>query len=157
MAAIGSHNCCVSTVFQRFGLGPFRKILPPDLFVAAAREADGVPQRERPLIPEVVAWSMIYVGGVCVGGLGLRQRTGIIAPSYGFGRFLIRRITGEMKRSGSAAIKFRYLRISAKNNRRRPRRRSPNSLRRFDLAANSDHGVTRVPGAAVFSAGYRSQ
>ena len=62
MLAIGSRNCCASTVFQRFGLAPFRKILSPEVFAAAARRGDCAPKRERPLIPEVVAWLMMYVG-----------------------------------------------------------------------------------------------
>lgn len=62
MLSIGSQNACASTIFQRFGLAPFRGILPPEVFVAAAHDGGCAPRRERPLIPEVVAWLMMYVG-----------------------------------------------------------------------------------------------
>jgi len=62
MSSIGSHQRCALTVFQKFGLAPFRKILPPEIFKVSARQARCAPQRERPLIPEVVAWLMMYVG-----------------------------------------------------------------------------------------------
>lgn len=62
MASIGSHKVCASTILQRFGLAPFRGILAPDVFAAVAREADCAPKRDRPLIPEVVTWLMMYVG-----------------------------------------------------------------------------------------------
>ncbi len=62
MVSIGAHRRYAAILFQRFGLAPFREVLPPDLFAAAAREADCTPKRNRPLIPEVVAWLMMYVG-----------------------------------------------------------------------------------------------
>ncbi len=62
MLSIGYQKACASTIFQRFGLVPFRGILPPEVFVAAARDGGCAPRRERPLIPEVVAWLMMYVG-----------------------------------------------------------------------------------------------
>ncbi len=62
MSSIGSHRRCALTVFQKFGLAPFRGILPPEVFEQAALQADCAPRRERPLIPEVVAWLMMYVG-----------------------------------------------------------------------------------------------
>ena len=62
MAFIGSHLCYASLVFQKFGLAPFRGILPPEIFEEAACETRCAPRRERPLIPEVVAWLMMYVG-----------------------------------------------------------------------------------------------
>jgi hypothetical protein len=62
MVKIGSPRRCASTILQKFGLAPFRAILPPEVFVAAAREAGCAPKRQRPLIPEVVAWLMMYVG-----------------------------------------------------------------------------------------------
>jgi hypothetical protein len=62
MASIGSRRRCASTILQRFGLAPFREVLPPEVFTAAARKADCAPKRDRPLIPEVVAWLMMYVG-----------------------------------------------------------------------------------------------
>lgn len=62
MVPIGARRRYAAIIFQRFGLAPFREVLPPDLFVAAAREADCAPKRDRPLIPEVVAWLMMYVG-----------------------------------------------------------------------------------------------
>lgn len=62
MNAIDSRNRAASTVFRRFGLAPFRKIIPPDIFEEAARKAHCAPKRERLLVPEVVAWLMMYVG-----------------------------------------------------------------------------------------------
>lgn len=62
MASIGSHRRGALVVFQKFGLAPFRRILPPEIFAAAARAGCCAPQRDRPLIPEVVAWLMMYVG-----------------------------------------------------------------------------------------------
>ncbi len=62
MASIGSRHRCASLILQQFGLAPFREILPPEVFGAAAREADCTPKRNRPLIPEVVSWLMMYVG-----------------------------------------------------------------------------------------------
>jgi hypothetical protein len=62
MTSIGSVRPRASHIFQHFGLAPFRVILPPDEFAAAARRAGCEPQRRRPLIPEVVAWLMMYVG-----------------------------------------------------------------------------------------------
>ena len=62
MASIGPHKRGASLILQRFGLAPFREILPPEVFVTAACEADCAPKRKRPLIPEVVAWLMMYVG-----------------------------------------------------------------------------------------------
>ncbi len=62
MAFIGSHRRYASLVFQKFGLAPFRRILSPEVFAAAARAGRCAPRRDRPLIPEVVAWLMMYVG-----------------------------------------------------------------------------------------------
>lgn len=62
MSSIGSNQHCALTVFQKFGLAPFRDILPPEVFKESARQSRCSPQRERPLIPEVVAWLMMYVG-----------------------------------------------------------------------------------------------
>ena len=62
MGPIDAHHCSASVIFQRFGLAPFRGILSPDVFAAAARQAGCAPKRQRPLIPEVVAWLMMYVG-----------------------------------------------------------------------------------------------
>jgi hypothetical protein len=59
---IGSPRHCASTILQKFGLARFRGILPPEVFVAVAREAGCASKRQRPLIPEVVAWLMMYVG-----------------------------------------------------------------------------------------------
>jgi hypothetical protein len=62
MFAIGSARRDAVTLFQKFGLAPFRAILPPEEFASVARQTDCAPQRHRPLIPEVVAWLMMYVG-----------------------------------------------------------------------------------------------
>lgn len=62
MASIGSHGFYASLVFQKFGLAPFRRILSPEVFAAAADAGRCSPKRDRPLIPEVVAWLMMYVG-----------------------------------------------------------------------------------------------
>lgn len=61
MSFIGSSRPVSAVLFQRFGIGPFRSILTPSDFASAAGEAGCAPQRERPLIPEVVCWLMMYV------------------------------------------------------------------------------------------------
>ena len=62
MSPIGCPRRCALAVFQKFGLAPFRGILPPEIFKEAAHKAHCAPRRERPPIPEVVAWLMMYVG-----------------------------------------------------------------------------------------------
>ena len=62
MSLIGFHRRFALAVFQKFGLAPFRDILPPNVCNEAAHQAHCAPRRERPLIPEVVAWLMMYVG-----------------------------------------------------------------------------------------------
>jgi hypothetical protein len=62
MASIGSLRHSTTIIFQRFGLTPFREILPPEAFQAAAFQSGCQPRRQRPLIPEVVAWLMMYAG-----------------------------------------------------------------------------------------------
>jgi hypothetical protein len=77
MASIGSKGC--TTVFRNFGLAPFRILLPPDVFAAAAGMSGCAPQRDRPLIPEVVAWLMMYVGLHTVSMTqGLAQAWGLV-------------------------------------------------------------------------------
>lgn len=61
MASIGSLGHSGTIIFQRFGLTPFRKILSPEVFQAAALQSGCQPRRQRLLIPEVVAWLMMYV------------------------------------------------------------------------------------------------
>lgn len=51
-----------TAIFQRFGLAPFQSILTSDIFTDAAMDAGCAPKRNRPLVPEVVAWLMMYVG-----------------------------------------------------------------------------------------------
>ena len=62
MSSIGSCRPRALHVLRHFGLIPFRDILPPEEFVAAARHGGCEAQRRRPLVPEVVAWLMMYVG-----------------------------------------------------------------------------------------------
>lgn len=62
MSTIGSRQRYALTVFQKFGLAPFRDILPPEVFKKSAHQARCAPKRQRPLIPEVVAWLMMHVG-----------------------------------------------------------------------------------------------
>ena len=62
MSPIGFRRRCALALFQKFGLAPFRGILPAEVFEEAARAGRCAPRRERPLIPEVVAWLMMYVG-----------------------------------------------------------------------------------------------
>ncbi len=62
MVPIDRRRCSATALFQRFGLAPFQSILPSDVFTDAAENADCSPRRNRPLIPEVVAWLMMYVG-----------------------------------------------------------------------------------------------
>ena len=61
MAVIGFPQHCAAAIFQNFGLAPFRQVLPPEVFARTARQADCAPKRKRALIPEVVAWLMMYV------------------------------------------------------------------------------------------------
>lgn len=61
MALIGSHRQSAAQIFQNFGLVPFRRILPPEVFANAARDGGCAPKRARPLIPEVVTWLMMIV------------------------------------------------------------------------------------------------
>jgi hypothetical protein len=61
MDSIGSSRRYALHVFQNFGLGPFRQILTPEAMAEAARQAGCAPRRNRPLIPEVVTWLMMYV------------------------------------------------------------------------------------------------
>jgi hypothetical protein len=62
MACIGTTRRTTTRIVQQFGLAPFRDILPSDVFASVARHAGCEPKRDRPLIPEVVAWLMMYVG-----------------------------------------------------------------------------------------------
>lgn len=62
MSSIGSQRACALTIFQQFGLAPFRDILDAKAFREAANSGRCAPKRKRPLIPEVVAWLMMYVG-----------------------------------------------------------------------------------------------
>ncbi len=62
MSCIVSSRRCTRAVLQNFGLAPFREILTPDAFKGAAEHSGCAPQRQRALIPEVVAWLMMYVG-----------------------------------------------------------------------------------------------
>ena len=62
MSCIVSSRRCTRAVLQNFGLAPFREILTPDAFAGAAEQGSCAPQRQRALIPEVVAWLMMYVG-----------------------------------------------------------------------------------------------
>ncbi len=62
MSSIGSRGPRASHILQHFGLAPFRRILSSEAFTVVARENGCAPQRKRPLIPEVVAWLMMYVG-----------------------------------------------------------------------------------------------
>ena len=62
MKSIDRRGHGASVVFQRFGLAPFRSILSSSVFTAAAIKSGCAPKRDRPLIPEVVAWLMMHVG-----------------------------------------------------------------------------------------------
>lgn len=68
--SIGSARRSALTIFQRFGLVPFRDVLPPQVFAAAAAEAGCSPRRARALTPEVVVWLMMYVA---LGTTSMRQ------------------------------------------------------------------------------------
>jgi hypothetical protein len=61
MQLIGSTRRSASVILQQAGLAPFRRILSPDEFERAARQAGCGPKRKRPLIPEVVSWLMMLV------------------------------------------------------------------------------------------------
>lgn len=62
MVSIDRRRFPATEIFQRFGLAPFQSILAGSVFEDAAKEAGCAPRRNRPLIPEVVAWLMMYVG-----------------------------------------------------------------------------------------------
>lgn len=62
MMTIDRHCRRATTIFQRYGLAPFQSILPSNVFTEAATDAGCAPQRSGPLVPEVVAWLMMYVG-----------------------------------------------------------------------------------------------
>lgn len=62
MVSIGSPRRTARQLLQQFGLGPFRAILTPHDFAEVATKTGCAPQRRRVLIPEVVAWLMMYVG-----------------------------------------------------------------------------------------------
>lgn len=79
MSTIGSTRRFALHLFQRFGLAPLRDILPSDEFTSVAHETDCTPGRRRPLIPEVVAWLMMYVGLLqCSMTQGLVQAWGLM-------------------------------------------------------------------------------
>ncbi len=61
MKTIGSSSHPASDILRQFGLGPFRKILSSGAFERVAQQAECAPKRKRPLIPEVVAWLMMFV------------------------------------------------------------------------------------------------
>lgn len=61
MSLIGSSRSVSVILLKRFGIGPFRTILTPSDFASVARQSGCAPKRERPLIPEVVCWLMMYV------------------------------------------------------------------------------------------------
>jgi len=62
MVSIDRRRRSATAFFQRFGLAPFQSILSSDVFADAAISAGCAPKRRRVLIPEVVAWLMMYVG-----------------------------------------------------------------------------------------------
>jgi hypothetical protein len=61
MSTIGVSSGSARAILSHFGLAPFRTILPPEEFAEAAQQTGCAPRRKRPLIPEVVAWLMMYV------------------------------------------------------------------------------------------------
>lgn len=62
MLSIGRNRRVTVAIFQNFGLAPFRNILTPKDFAAVAEQTGCAPKRNRALVPEVVAWLMMYVG-----------------------------------------------------------------------------------------------
>lgn len=62
MSAIGFQRRCAVAMIEQFGLAPFRGILPSCVFASIARETGCAPKRRHPLVPEVIAWLMMYVG-----------------------------------------------------------------------------------------------
>lgn len=61
MSCIGQSRQDAVSVVRRFGLAPFRHLLTPSDFELTAQACGCAPRRRRPLIPEVVAWLMMYV------------------------------------------------------------------------------------------------
>jgi hypothetical protein len=62
MIDIGTSRSAGREILANFGLAPFRSLLPPQDFVEIAEQTGCAPERKRALIPEVVAWLMMYVG-----------------------------------------------------------------------------------------------
>lgn len=62
MSTLGASSGSAKTILRHFGLTPFRTILPPEDFAEIADQTGCGPRRKRVLIPEVVAWLMMYVG-----------------------------------------------------------------------------------------------
>jgi hypothetical protein len=61
MFSIGSAPRSATEIVQQFGLAPFRSVLSSQEFQTVAEQTGCTPKRNRPLIPEVVAWLMMYV------------------------------------------------------------------------------------------------
>jgi hypothetical protein len=60
MSCIGSTRVHAVALIQNSGFDPFRRVLPSEEFQAVAHETGCLPKRRRRLIPEVVAWLVMY-------------------------------------------------------------------------------------------------
>ena len=96
MSCIGPTRRNGTILLPQFGLAPFRAILPPEVFLRAAEEGGCAPQRDRPLIPEVVAWLMMYVA------LQTASMTQGLAQAWG----LVRAICPALKERGVSEEAF---------------------------------------------------
>lgn len=61
MSCIGSIRPHALDLIQKSGMAPFHDLLPSAEFEAIAQETGCAPKRRRRLIPEVVAWLVMYV------------------------------------------------------------------------------------------------
>jgi len=61
MSLIGSPRDCAGNLFRSSGLARFQTILTPKDFRTIAQQTGCAPEKDRPLIPEVVCWLMMIV------------------------------------------------------------------------------------------------
>jgi len=85
MSTIGSTRRDAATLFQRFGLAPFRHLLPSELFEQLAQQCGCAPARPARCIlrPEVVSWLMMYVALLGQSMIvGLQQAWGLLEGAF---------------------------------------------------------------------------
>lgn len=85
MSTIGSTRRDAAALFQRFGLAPFRQLLPSELFQQLAQQCACAPRRPTRCIlrPEVVSWLMMYVALLGQSMIvGLQQAWGLLQGAF---------------------------------------------------------------------------